>query len=364
METRRIEKRCLHKGIWVALALFLLIGLSNSSVFASVRDSLLKQSSAVITPPSVVLQNGTMGACTVYANGTSAAVSAMAMQTLYAHQETTTIGGSTYNVSKLVSADASGTTLLADAGLPGRKLMGKFVYQLTGVTSIPASSWAIYYRVWASTKKIVAHANIDILARMSNGTIRTSIATMVANSSDLTSTGWSTLTGTYLWSVYTVTDQTDYLEIDYYIDVVTAANSNYVYLRIDDNTLALADQTRTANVYLPWTYDYVLKANNTGTDSWQIRLKKYSDSGISRLQNCTIFFHNSTGANISQIQVENGAYVTQTGSWCELSSSTTTYIAMTVQTNSTGTSYIDVYLEIRLPATTTYTRYIISFVVA
>lgn len=50
METRHIEKRRLHEGMWVALALFLLIVLSNSSVFASVRDSLLKQSSAAITP--------------------------------------------------------------------------------------------------------------------------------------------------------------------------------------------------------------------------------------------------------------------------------------------------------------------------
>ncbi len=363
METHRMCERY-SRIVCIVVALFLIAGLFGSDVFAATHDSLLNQPSATVTSPPVILQGGNAASSIVYANSTSAAVNAAALLTLYAHQETTIIGGSTYNLSKLVSADASGTTLVADASLGGRKLMGKFVYGLTGVTSIPASSWTIYYRVWDSTKKILAHANIDILARMSNGTIRTSIATMVANSSDLTSTGWTTVTGTYQWSLYAVTDQTDYLEIDYYIDVITAANSASVSLQIDDNTLALVDQTSAANVYLPSTYDYVLKANNTGTSNWQIRLNKYSDSGISRLQNCTIYFHNSTGGNISQIEVENGAYVTQTGSWCGLSSSTTTYIAMTVQTNSTGTSYINAYLEIRLPATTTYTRYIISFVVA
>lgn len=363
MEAHRICERC-SRIVCIVLTLFLITGLFGSDVFATSHDSLLNQPSTTIATPPVLLQAGTAGASTIYANSTSAMTNTPGpTQTFYAHQETTTIAGSMYNLLKLVSADASGTTLSADASLGGRKLMGKFVYGLTGVTSIPASSWTIYYRVWDTTKKILAHANIDILARMSNGAIRTTIATMVANSSDLTSSGWSTVTGTYLWSLYTVTDQTDYLEIDYYIDVITPANSASVYLRIDDNTLALVDQTSITNVYLPLTYDYVLRANNTGTNSLQIRLKEYSDSGISRLQNCTIYFYNSTGGNIKQIEVENGAYVTQTGSWCGLSSSTTTYIAMTVQTNSPGTSYINAYLEIWLSATT-YTQYILSFMIA
>jgi len=69
--------------------------------------------------------------------------SATAGQTLYAHQETTAIGGSTYYLLRLSSADAAGTTFSADAGTLGRKLMGKFVYPLTGVSSIPASNWTI-----------------------------------------------------------------------------------------------------------------------------------------------------------------------------------------------------------------------------
>ncbi|MCZ2809579.1 MAG: hypothetical protein O2V44_09520, partial [Candidatus Bathyarchaeota archaeon] len=53
--------------------------------------------------------------------------SATSAQTLYAHQETTTIGGSTYYLLNLTSADAAGITLSGDAGTLGRKLMGRFV---------------------------------------------------------------------------------------------------------------------------------------------------------------------------------------------------------------------------------------------
>ena len=109
------------------------------------------------------------------------------------------------------------------------------------------------------------------------------------------------------------------------------------------------------------TYDYVLRVNNTGTDSWQIRLKKYADSNISRLQNCTIYFHNSTDGTSNQIIIENGSYINQTGLWYDLGDSETIYIAMTVNANSAATSYVYTYLEIRTPNTTTYAQYVITF---
>jgi hypothetical protein len=108
-------------------------------------------------------------------------------------------------------------------------------------------------------------------------------------------------------------------------------------------------------------YDYVLGTNNTVLDSWQIRLKKYSDSNIGRLQNCTIYFHNSTDGNSPQIVVENGAFKNETGSWYNLGSSQTIYIAITVEASSTGTSYIYTCLEVRILGTTTYAQYIITF---
>ena len=170
-------------------------------------------------------------------------------QSLYSHQEMTTIGGTTYYLLKLGSADVAGTTLSADAGTTGRKLMAKFVYQLTGVSSIPASTWTIYYRAYNGHVNVEAHGDVDILVRMSNGTIRSTIATNVANSGALT-TSYSTVSGSYSWAAYTVVDQTDYLEIDYYIEVTTIKAGYFVYLRIDDNTLAVTDQTRATNICL------------------------------------------------------------------------------------------------------------------
>jgi len=109
------------------------------------------------------------------------------------------------------------------------------------------------------------------------------------------------------------------------------------------------------------TYDYVLRVNNSVADSWQIRLKKYSDSNINRLQNCIIYFHNSSDGTSNQIIIENGSYINQTGPWYDLGDSETVYIAMTVQANSAATSYVYAYLEIRTPNTTTYAQYVITF---
>jgi hypothetical protein len=165
--------------------------------------------------------------------------------TLYAHAETTTIGGVNYYLHKLSSGDGPGITLLQSIASTGRKLAGKFVYQLTGVSSIPVSTWIIYYRAYTGGGTV--HCDVDILIRKSDGTIRETKATNVANSANL-GTAYSTVSGTYSWTAYTVVDQTDYLEIDYYFEVTVKASGKSAYLRIDDNTLAIADQTKIANV--------------------------------------------------------------------------------------------------------------------
>jgi hypothetical protein len=113
--------------------------------------------------------------------------------------------------------------------------------------------------------------------------------------------------------------------------------------------------------YVKTTYDHVVRVNNTVTDSWQVRLKKYSDSNTNRLQNCTIYFHNATNANSTQIVIENGSFNQTEGSWYNLTSLETIYIALTVEANSTGTSYVHVYLEVLIPTTTTYAQYVILF---
>jgi len=340
--------------------------------------------------------------------------SATSAQALYAHQETTLIGGSSYYLLKLASADTTGTSLTASAATLGRQLFGKFVYPLTGMSSIPASTWTIYYRAWyssvtsalitnspssqsgawvnptyayaddtnfassstnnqqhkfggygfslptdasivqvrvrldvkaatndkiklevstdggttflattytspalTSTEQTIwvdvtgwttwtvdkinsdkiwnrvtqvknaaqdttyldwipvevtyaalpsAHADVDILIRKSDDTVRTPVASDVATSANLTATP-STLSGTYSWSAYTVVDQTDYLEIDYHLHVTTAIPDITASLRIDDNTLATANQTRAANVLLP--SQYTAEVEFTGTSNIQ-----------------------------------------------------------------------------------------------
>jgi len=119
------------------------------------------------------------------------------------------------------------------------------------------------------------HCDIDILIRRSDGSVRATIASNVATSSDLTSTA-TTLSGTYAWDTYTVVDQTDYLEVDYYVNVTTATAGVNAYLRIDDPALAIGDQTRVTNVMLP--NEYAAEVEFTGSSNllnwtqilWQI----------------------------------------------------------------------------------------------
>lgn len=194
--------------------------------------------------------------------------SASRAQTLYAHQETTSIGGTTYRIQSLSSSDKTGTTLTLSADTNGRKLADRFVYSLAGVASISASTWTIYYRVIKSSSAIDAHADVNIFVRRADGTVRTTIATNVANSGALT-TSWSTLSGTYAWAAYTVVDQTDYLEIDYYIEVTNSSPSKTASLRIDDNTLAVTQQTRASNIFLPSEYTSEVEfTGSSNTQSW------------------------------------------------------------------------------------------------
>ncbi len=117
------------------------------------------------------------------------------------------------------------------------------------------------------TIPITAHADVDLLIRKADNSIRTTIATNVASSGDLQPTA-TTLSGPYSWSTYTVVNQTDYLEVDYYVDVATITSS-YAYLRIDDQSLALTNQTRIANVMLPSEYTSEVEfIGSADTESW------------------------------------------------------------------------------------------------
>ncbi len=101
-------------------------------------------------------------------------------------------------------------------------------------------------------------------------------------------------------------------------------------------------------------YDHVLKVNNTVGDPWQVRLLKFGDSNTSRLQNCTIYFHNSTDGRSDQISVQNGAFVQDAGSWHDIAPLSSVFIAVVAQADSMGLSTIYTYLDVRMTNTTTY----------
>jgi len=106
-------------------------------------------------------------------------------------------------------------------------------------------------------------------------------------------------------------------------------------------------------------FNYVLKFVEKDNSTWKVRLKAYANSSITRLDNCSIYIYD--GSNSTQIVILNGLYENQTGPWIDLNASDTEYIWMHVETSGAGTSDVYAYLEIRVPNTTTYARYIIKF---
>ncbi len=113
-----------------------------------------------------------------------------------------------------------------------------------------------------------AHASVSILIRKSDGALRQTIATDVANSGVISTTP-QTLLGNYSWSSYMVVNETDYLEIDYYLDVERTFNGVTAYLRIDDVGLTPADQTRVDGVMLPSEYTMEVEfSGSSNTDYW------------------------------------------------------------------------------------------------
>jgi len=109
-------------------------------------------------------------------------------------------------------------------------------------------------------------------------------------------------------------------------------------------------------------YNYVLKIANQVSDAWKIRLRAYSQSNITRLNNCTIYFRNSTDGTSGQIYIISGVCTQPTGLWYDLPSSPAErYIALSLNAGNSEVSYIYVYLEILVLDKTTYAQYVLTF---
>ena len=77
--------------------------------------------------------------------------SSFSPKSLFMQQETITIASTEYySISDII--DSTGTVLSAPLSSSGRSLLGKFIYPMSGVESIPSSTWEIYYRAQLSNK--------------------------------------------------------------------------------------------------------------------------------------------------------------------------------------------------------------------
>jgi len=92
--------------------------------------------------------------------------------------------------------------------------------------------------------------------------------------------------------------------------------------------------------------------------NWKVRLSAYDQTDLDQI-NCSIYIYD--GSNSTQIVILDGDYANQSGPWYDLNASDTEHIWMHTEKSGAGTSYIYAYLEIKVPNTTVYARYIITF---
>lgn len=162
--------------------------------------------------------------------------------------------------------------------------------------------WAVSVAAF-KTANPSGSVDVDILIRQSNNAIRSTIATAVA-SSPVLSTTVATLQGTYSWNSYTVVSQTDYLEIDYYVNVASAVLGANAYLQIDNNAPSIVNQTtRATNVLVPNEYRVEVEFSGTSnTDPWASLVwtidSSFSTSGVTatfQLYNYTADAYSTSG---------------------------------------------------------------------
>ena len=381
--------RVASRSVLLVVFITILLG-SVATTEGSAYHSLALESRTTVGSPEVILQNGTVANSTIYANGTSAKANvdstAAWSDELLTNPgfETGNLTGWTVKGPAAASVEVFNATSGGDTYTNRSLRVGNY-----GVCTKDEPGTNDDSGVWQNVSLAAYASAIDAGNAMINASAwlypsewdRDDAALIVRfyNSSGGFTSAWNT-TGEYgegtaynpkAWMLgmgYTHFTQGQLKQFGCYnhtVPIGTRTVGIQLGMGEHKDLLYCGGQADEASIkihtYDETTYDCVLRVNNTETDSWQIRLKKYSDSNINRLRNCTIYFHNSSDGASRQIYIQNGAYINQTGPWYDLGDSETIYIAMTVEATSTETSYVYTYLEIRIPGTTAYLQYMIAF---
>ena len=182
---------------------------------------------------------------------------------LTAHADTLSPGGANYFMLKgWTPADGGGLTETTDAisgNQTGRWLLhnsadasqnATHLFPLSGINKIAAAAWTVNYRGradgWSAGSMANAFLSIDIIIRKADGTIREILDTDIAQAYFSSTDNWTNISASYSFPGYTVADDTDYLEIDFYGNSENGgpAGTSYISLTIDDGALAESEQTR------------------------------------------------------------------------------------------------------------------------
>jgi len=336
MRKYSVDVRRVYHMVRLGVTLLVLLGFFVHNVVGSASGSLLMEPNATISSPPVILQSGTVGTSTIYTNNTSAegSVEGGHLQLHVNADDGAKTGWTRVGTNPFLDAVDYNASFLNASG--NNMVAGDFDFDDSGKST-----------------ETINNVTVQVYIRQ-NETDRT-IKIFVWNGTDWASGAPIGVPTSWGWINWTVTA---------ILDTWTKIDGARMYLRTGSSTgLYEVDCARLLVSYTPNIYDYVLRVNNTVTDSWEIRLKKYSDSGINRLGNCTIYFRNSTNDNSTQIVIENGSFNQTEGSWYSLGSLETVYIVMMVEANTTGISSVYTYLDILTPASTTYARYIVALVI-
>jgi hypothetical protein len=182
---------------------------------------------------------------------------------LTAHTETVSPGGTDFYMLKgwtpangaavtdttsVIQRHETGRWLLYNIADPSRYAM--HLYPLSNINEILASNWIVHYFAradgWSGQSYPNGKLSIDIIIRQADGSIREIIDTNVAPAAFTDGGQWLHISANYNFPGYTVVDNTDYLEIDFYGNSEGDGPNGraYIRLRVDDDMLPESSQIR------------------------------------------------------------------------------------------------------------------------